>query len=97
MRATTTTTICCDDVTMLWQHLLVAADIYDLRKLKLVCEESLCELIEATTVTSILALAEQHNCQGLKDAWLDFRKSLREEETRIRTRLLALELGNTSK
>ena len=49
-----------------------------------------------TTVTGFLALAEQHNCQGLKDAWLDFRKSLREEEeTRIRTRLLALELDDT--
>ena len=38
---------CCDDVTMLWQHLFVAADIYDLRKLKLVCEQNLCEFIGA--------------------------------------------------
>ncbi|CAN6288145.1 unnamed protein product [Urochloa humidicola] len=73
-------------VIALWQHLLVAADIYDLQKLKLICEESLCRYIEADTVASILAVAEQHNCQGLKHACLDFRDSLRKEE--IRTRLL---------
>ncbi|RLN41605.1 hypothetical protein C2845_PM01G41900 [Panicum miliaceum] len=84
---------CCDDVMMLWQHLLVAADIYDLGKLKLVCEENLSEFIEATTVASKLALAEQHNCQGLKDACSDFRNSLREEENR--TRLLVLKLEDT--
>ncbi|RLN15989.1 hypothetical protein C2845_PM02G13470 [Panicum miliaceum] len=82
---------CCDDVMMMWQHLLVAADIYDLRKLKLVCEESLCDSIEATTVAGILALAEQHNCQGLKDACLDFGNSLREEENKTRDLVLKLE------
>uniref|UniRef100_K4AIK8 BPM/SPOP BACK domain-containing protein n=1 Tax=Setaria italica TaxID=4555 RepID=K4AIK8_SETIT len=65
-----------DDVMILWQNLFVAADIYDLRKLKLVSEENLYRYIEATTVASILALAEQHDCQGLKDACLDFHNSL---------------------
>ncbi|CAN6299332.1 unnamed protein product [Urochloa humidicola] len=64
-----------DDMIILWQNLLVAADIYDLQKLKLVCEENLCRYIDATTVASIIALAEQHNYQGLKDACLDFSNS----------------------
>ncbi|CAN6318380.1 unnamed protein product [Urochloa humidicola] len=61
-----------DDVMILWQNLFVAADIYDLQKLTLVCEENLCRYIEADTVASIMALAEQHNCQGLRDACLNF-------------------------
>ncbi|CAN6311045.1 unnamed protein product [Urochloa humidicola] len=86
-----------NDVEMLWlwQHLLVAADIYDLQKLKLICEESLCQYIEAATVTSILALAEQHNCQELKHASLDFCDSLRKEEIRIR--LLLAKINTASK
>jgi speckle-type POZ protein len=69
-----------DDVMIVWQNLFVAADIYDFQKLKLVCEQSLYGYIEATTVESILAQAEQHDCQGLKDACLDFLKSRGKKE-----------------
>ncbi|TVU03772.1 hypothetical protein EJB05_50680, partial [Eragrostis curvula] len=48
------------------QHLLVAADRYGMERLKLVCEDMLCRLIDVATLATTLALAEQHRCQGLK-------------------------------
>lgn len=54
------------------QHLLVAADRYDLKRLKLVCEEKLCKYIDVSTVGTILALADQHRCDGLKKACFHF-------------------------
>jgi speckle-type POZ protein len=55
------------------QHLLVAADRYNLERLKLICEEKLCGYIAvAGTVATILTLAEQHNCHVLKKACFDF-------------------------
>ncbi|KAM3389982.1 hypothetical protein ACQJBY_011876 [Aegilops geniculata] len=57
------------------QHLLVAADRYGLNRLKLMCEEKLCESIDVETVTTTLALAEQHNCEVLKKACLKFMSS----------------------
>ncbi|KAF8672568.1 hypothetical protein HU200_049254 [Digitaria exilis] len=65
-----------DGVMALWKKLLVAADIYDLQKLRMVCEENLCRCIEPTTVAGILSLPEQHSCQWLRNACLDFRNSL---------------------
>ncbi|XP_020185436.1 BTB/POZ and MATH domain-containing protein 1-like [Aegilops tauschii subsp. strangulata] len=53
-------------------HLLVAADRYDVQRLKLICEEKLCSHIDTDTVTTSLVLAEQHNCHGLKEACLQF-------------------------
>jgi speckle-type POZ protein len=50
------------------QHLLVAADRYDLERLKLICEDKLCRYIDTGSAATILALAEKHNCHGLKDA-----------------------------
>jgi speckle-type POZ protein len=61
-----------EDVVSLWQHLLVAADRYDLQRLKLMCEDKLCGFIDVNTMTSILSLAERHNCDGLKKACYDF-------------------------
>lgn len=58
--------------TAMLQHLLVAADRYDMERLKLVCEDSLCKHIDTGSVATILALAEQHNCQGLKKACFQF-------------------------
>lgn len=58
--------------TVMAQHLLVAADRYDLKRLKLICEERLCNHIDRSTVTTTLVLAEQHGCQGLKEACLAF-------------------------
>ncbi|RLN15467.1 hypothetical protein C2845_PM02G13440 [Panicum miliaceum] len=61
---------------VMWQHLLVAADRYDLPRLRLICEQELCDnCISTSTVANILALAEQHRCRGLKQACLDFLNS----------------------
>jgi len=57
------------------QHLLVTADRYNLERLKLICEEKLCKHIDAVNVATILVLAEQHNCCGLKKACLQFLSS----------------------
>jgi speckle-type POZ protein len=53
-------------------HLLVAADRYNVERLKLMCEHKLCSHIDANMVASSLALADQHNCNGLKEACLQF-------------------------
>ncbi|KAI4984791.1 hypothetical protein ZWY2020_017421 [Hordeum vulgare] len=58
------------------QHLLVAADRYGLERLMLICEDKLCNSIDTSSVTTILALAEQHHCHGLKKACLVFLGSL---------------------
>ncbi|XBI20530.1 BTB/POZ and MATH domain-containing protein 1-like [Aegilops tauschii subsp. strangulata] len=53
----------------LWlQHLLAAADRYALQRLKALCEEKLCTHTNVSSVTTILTLAEQHSCCGLKEA-----------------------------
>jgi speckle-type POZ protein len=54
------------------QDLFVAADRYDLQGLKLSCEDVLCENIDVSSVTSTLALAEQHHCHELKEECLQF-------------------------
>ncbi|CAM0954271.1 unnamed protein product [Alopecurus aequalis] len=61
-----------DDEAVMWQHLLAAADRYDLQRLKLMCEGKLCGSIDVNTTTTMLALAERHNCDGLKKACYDF-------------------------
>lgn len=61
------------DTTMVMaQHLLVAADRYGMDRLKLMCEDKLCGYIDIGTAGTILALAEQHGCRGLKKKCLDF-------------------------
>ncbi|RLN43000.1 hypothetical protein C2845_PM01G36240 [Panicum miliaceum] len=64
------------DEDVLSQHLLVAADRYNLERLKLLCEKKLCDYIDVGTVATILALAEQHHCHGLKKVCFDFLSSL---------------------
>ena len=54
------------------QHLLVAADRYGLDRLRLMCEASLCHGIDAQTVATTLALADQHHFARLKVACLRF-------------------------
>nr|XP_020174099.1 BTB/POZ and MATH domain-containing protein 1-like [Aegilops tauschii subsp. strangulata] len=53
-------------------HLLVAADRYGIERLKLICEEKLCNNIDCNMVATSLALAEQHSCDGLKEACFEF-------------------------
>jgi speckle-type POZ protein len=54
------------------KHLLVAADRYDVRGLKFVCERRLCRGLTIATVASMFALADRHNCSELQDASLEF-------------------------
>ncbi|KAL6654215.1 hypothetical protein ACP70R_007680 [Stipagrostis hirtigluma subsp. patula] len=56
------------------QHLLVAADRYDLERLKLICEDILTKYVDGRTVATTLVLAEQHGFHGLKEACLTFLK-----------------------
>lgn len=58
--------------TVVVQHLLAAADRYGLDRLRLLCEEKLCDELTAETVATTLALAEQHHCTQLKSACLKF-------------------------
>ncbi|CAM0902591.1 unnamed protein product [Alopecurus aequalis] len=57
------------------QHLLVAADRYGLDRLKQMCEEELCKRMDVETVTTTLALADQHQCKRLKEACIGFMAS----------------------
>ncbi|CAN6299403.1 unnamed protein product [Urochloa humidicola] len=57
------------------QHLLEAADRFNLQRLKLLCEDKLCGCIDTGSVVNTLVLAEQHNCQGLKEKCFEFLKS----------------------
>lgn len=58
--------------TMMAQHLLAAADRYGLDRLRLLCEDKLCEDVAINTVATTLALAEQHHCFQLKAVCLKF-------------------------
>ncbi|KAK3120549.1 hypothetical protein QOZ80_9AG0689780 [Eleusine coracana subsp. coracana] len=54
------------------QHLLVAADRFDLKRLRLICEDILCVFIDESTIGSTLVLAEQHGCHLLKERCFKF-------------------------
>ncbi|GJN04922.1 hypothetical protein PR202_ga22506 [Eleusine coracana subsp. coracana] len=60
------------EMTVIAQHLLVAADRYSVGRLKLVCEDQLCRHIDTSTVATTLALADQHGCRGLKQTCFKF-------------------------
>ncbi|TVU42594.1 hypothetical protein EJB05_09012, partial [Eragrostis curvula] len=57
-------------------HLLVAADRYDVARLKLLCESILCKNLDVKNVATTLALADQHQCDSLKDACIEFMSCL---------------------
>ncbi|KAL6843200.1 hypothetical protein ACP4OV_026913 [Aristida adscensionis] len=54
------------------RHLLVAADRYAMDRLKLICQSILCEDLDVQNVAITLALADQHHCDMLKDACIEF-------------------------
>lgn len=54
------------------QHLLAAADLYDLGRLKILCEALLCEELNVDNVATTLALADQHQFLQLKAFCLKF-------------------------
>ncbi|XP_051202155.1 BTB/POZ and MATH domain-containing protein 2-like [Lolium perenne] len=60
----------------LMRHLLEAADRYAMERLKLVCELVLGRTLDTQTVTTTLALADQHCCKGLKDVCVQFMSSV---------------------
>ncbi|XP_078177417.1 BTB/POZ and MATH domain-containing protein 1-like [Carex rostrata] len=60
------------DLYSLAQHLLMAADRYQLEGLKEICEEKLCMGLTIETVVSSLSLANQLNCHRLKDTCIEF-------------------------
>ncbi|KAM0904434.1 hypothetical protein ACQ4PT_017997 [Festuca glaucescens] len=54
------------------QHLFIAARRYNLEKLKLICENLLCNCIDTSNVATALLFAEQNGCVGLKKACFKF-------------------------
>lgn len=54
------------------QHLLVAADRFQLPRLRRICERRLCETVEVDTVATTLTLAEQNHAEELKRVCLEF-------------------------
>ncbi|KAJ4799640.1 BTB/POZ domain containing protein [Rhynchospora pubera] len=54
------------------QHLYKAAARYALDGLKIICEDRLIRDVSINSVISSLALADEHNCCGLKHACLDY-------------------------
>ncbi|KAJ4767977.1 BTB/POZ/MATH-domain protein [Rhynchospora pubera] len=64
-----------DDMRVMAQHLLAAADRYDLERLKLMCEDYLCKNLNVSMVASTLIVAELHNCNQLKAECLRFMSS----------------------
>ncbi|CAL4979501.1 unnamed protein product [Urochloa decumbens] len=64
-----------DDKIAMAQHLLVAADRYNLERLKFISVNVLRSCIDPTTVLATLALAEQHGCNRLKEECFKFLKS----------------------
>lgn len=60
-----------DENDMLY-HLLVAADRYDMRGLKLLCQAILCRKLDVHNVAKLLAFADDHYCSTLKDACVEF-------------------------
>ncbi|CAL4979451.1 unnamed protein product [Urochloa decumbens] len=58
------------------QGLLVAADRYDMERLKLICGNVLCNHIDARTAMPLLQLADSHGCWRLKEACIRAIKDL---------------------
>ncbi|KAJ1691725.1 hypothetical protein LUZ63_015880 [Rhynchospora breviuscula] len=54
------------------QHLLVAADRYDLERLKIICENILYGSIDMSNAVDLLSFADMHNCIHLKRACLKY-------------------------
>ncbi|CAL5007548.1 unnamed protein product [Urochloa decumbens] len=54
------------------RHLLVAADRYAMERLKLICQSILCRNLNVQNLATTVALADQHHCDRLKDACIEF-------------------------
>jgi speckle-type POZ protein len=60
------------EATKMARHLLVVANRYKVERLKLLCESKLSKALDVSTVGFALDLAEQCNCQQLKDSCLKY-------------------------
>lgn len=60
-----------DEVAML-PDLVAAANRYKMERLRLVCEQRLCELVNVRTVAAMLTFAGENQCHGLKELCLRF-------------------------
>ncbi|XP_048527209.1 BTB/POZ and MATH domain-containing protein 2-like [Triticum urartu] len=58
--------------TAMAHRLLEAADRYKMERLKLICEDTLCKRVSTSTAITTLVSAEQHHCQRLKAACINF-------------------------
>ncbi|CAL4941929.1 unnamed protein product [Urochloa decumbens] len=63
-----------DDIVNMAQYLFVAADKYNVGRLKIMCEECLCRNFDVRTVTTTLALADRHGSPMLKKKSIEFLK-----------------------
>lgn len=61
-----------EEATNMAQHLLVVSDQYAIERLKLMCESKLSKALDVDTVCFTLDLAQQYNCQQLKDCCLKY-------------------------
>lgn len=52
------------------QHLLEAADRYELVRLRRICERKLCQTVDVDTVATTLTLAEQNHAEVFHQIWL---------------------------
>ncbi|TVU42685.1 hypothetical protein EJB05_09105, partial [Eragrostis curvula] len=57
------------------KHLLVAVDRYAMDRLKLICQSILCDGLGVQNVATLLALADQHHCDVLREACIGFMSS----------------------
>lgn len=64
-----------DEKIVMAQHLLVAADRYNLERLKVISMDVLRRYIDPSTAVSTLVLAEQHGCPRLKEECFKFLKT----------------------
>nr|CAB3492041.1 unnamed protein product [Digitaria exilis] len=64
-----------DEKIVMAQHLLVAADRYNLERLKVISMDVLRRYIDPSTAVATLVLAEQHGCPRLKEECFKFLKS----------------------
>ncbi|KAF0893113.1 hypothetical protein E2562_023154 [Oryza meyeriana var. granulata] len=73
--------------------LVAAANRYKIERLRLLCEQKLCEYVNERTVVAMLAFAEEHHCNGLKEKCLH----ILDNPTKLREILKAEGLENLIK
>ncbi|CAM0947083.1 unnamed protein product [Alopecurus aequalis] len=61
-----------EEATGMAQDLLVQANLYRIERLKVMCERRLSQSLNVNTVSSTLDLAEQYNCEQLKQCCLKY-------------------------